>query len=222
MIQGSVDPDVASYPVRAGQTTDELMVLMLGATDDPADVERHGMIELLRERGWDQDIVVSYHLAPSYVLGDIEHDLHRDIALTYGPRKRRVWLGISAGALVTFGHARRYPDEVDHIIAYAPYLGPKKIIDEIEADGGLASWTANEPIENIERVWQWLRGYAEGAARPRLDLIWGRDDPSRRAQELLAAVLPEDRTHTGPGEHGWDTFMSLLDSFLADHPPSSW
>jgi hypothetical protein len=71
-------------------------------------------------------------------------------------------------------------------------------------------------------VWEWLRGYAEGRERPRLDLLWGANDPGLRSLKLLADALPEAQTHEGPGEHGWDTFMALLGSFVEDQPPSSW
>ena len=224
LLQDSIDAPVASYPFRDDRSSDTLLVIVPGATDRPEDLEQNGVVELLRERGCEYDIVVPYRLGPSYLLGDVEDELHLDV-LRYGPRERRVWLAISAGALVTFGFARSYGEEVDRIIAYAPYLGPEKIIGEIEAEGGLASWTANEPIEDIERVWTWLRGYAEpeqAKSRPRLDLMWGRNDPGARAQELLAAVLPEDRVHPGPGEHGWVTFMGLLRAFVDAHPPSDW
>ncbi|NVB36641.1 alpha/beta hydrolase [Pseudenhygromyxa sp. WMMC2535] len=221
-IDAEVVPPVVDYPYRdATEPTETLLVFVPGATDTPEDLEKYGAIDLLRERGCEYDIAVPYRLGPSYLLGHVERDLHADV-LRQGDRKRRIWLAISAGALVSFSYARTYPEDVDRLIAYAPYLGPKLIIDEIEEQGGLASWRPNEPIEDIERVWEWLRGYAEGAERPRLDLLWGENDPGLRSLELLAAVLPEERRHEGAGEHGWETFMGLLRGFLDGYPPGSW
>ena len=188
-------------------------MLVLGATDTPEDLEEHRVIERLRDAGCTSDILVPYRLAPSYVLGDVSQDLRADL-LADGERTRRVWLAISAGGLVAFNYARDYPGDVDRIVAFAPFLGPGLIIDEIEEAGGLARWTPSEPIEEIERTWVWLRGYAEGASRPRLELLWGDEDPGAKALSLLAAALPEEDRFRGAGDHGWPTFLSLLESYL--------
>ena len=221
-VEEALEPGVADYRFRADQSSDTLLVLVPGATDAPEDIEEHGVIEKLRTRGCEFDIVVPYHLGPAYLFGEAEMDLRRDVIVPAGPRQRRLWLCISAGALVTFGYARQYPADVDRIIAYAPFLGPEKFVDEIEAQGGLATWVPNEPIEDIERIWVWLQGYGAGLERPPLDLLYGTEDSAIRALRVLAETLPEPRVHVGPGEHGWATFMPMFEAFLDANPPAQW
>ncbi|MEZ4383094.1 MAG: hypothetical protein R3A79_17335 [Nannocystaceae bacterium] len=222
LVGKEIRPPLREYPYHTGarrRPTDDLLMLIAGATDTPEDLEKHGVIELLRDTGCRSDILVVYRLAPSYVIGDLATDLRADV-IAAGDRKRRVWLGMSAGGLVTFEYARLFTDDVDRIVALAPFLGPKLIVDEIAEAGGLAEWRPSPPIESIERTWEWLRGYAEGAKRPRLDLLWGEEDPGREGLELLAAALPERQRHRGAGDHGWEAFMGLLEGFLADHGDS--
>lgn len=205
------------YPAGGDQATPRLLVILAGATDGPEEFAKYRAIETLRSYGCADDIVLAYKLAPSYVTGELVTEIHAKVVRAFGERERRVWLTISAGGLVGFDYARVYTDTVDRIISYAPYLGPKFITKEIAAVGGLELWEPNEPIERVERIWEWLSGYAREQARPPLDLLWGRDDPNRAQIELLADVLPVERRHRGEGEHGWMTFMALLDDFAADH-----
>ena len=214
-----VEPSVANYPSPSGERTDELLIVLPGATDTPADLEEHGVIQTLRDAGCDWDILVAYRLAPSYILGDVVADLRGDV-VAQGDRTRRVWLALSAGGLVAFDYARVYPDHVDRLVAFAPFLGPDVIIDEIFEAGGLAEWTPEPPIEQIERTWFWLRGYAKDEPRPPLDLYWGMADPFKRTIGLLAEALPEERRHTLPGDHEWPTFIAMFAAFAREYIPN--
>ncbi len=213
-----VEPSVARFPSPGGERTEELLIILPGATDTPEDLERHGVIKTLRDAGCAWDILVLYRLAPSYALGDVVADLRGDIVAA-GERSRRVWLSLSAGGLVAFDYARLYPDDVDRIVAFAPFLGPKIILDEIVEAGGLTTWTPEPPVEEIERTWMWLRGYGTGEPRPTLDLYWGLRDPFSRAQELLAEVLPASRLHLLPGDHEWPSFIAMFTAFAEQYVP---
>ncbi|MEZ4452680.1 MAG: alpha/beta hydrolase [Nannocystaceae bacterium] len=214
-----VTPPWYELRYRDDRSADTLLLIAAGATDTPDVLHQHGVFTLLRERGCKSDIVVLYRLAASYVLGDVADDLHADV-VAQGERKRRTWLGMSAGGLVTFDYARAYPGEIDRIVALAPFLGPKLVIDEVVAAGSLDRYVPSPPIETIEETWLWLRGYAEGAERPHLDLLWGQQDPGVRALDFLGAALPEAQRFTGPGDHEWPSFMRLLGEYLEAHGKS--
>ncbi|MCA9663756.1 MAG: hypothetical protein KC486_35840 [Myxococcales bacterium] len=218
LVGKEINPSTREYLFHKGRRrpTEDLLLLIAGATDTPEDLAKHGVIDLLRDHGCRSDILVVYRLAPSYVIGEVTEDIRSQVVAA-GERRRRSWLGMSAGGLVTFEYARQFPDDVDRIVALAPFLGPSLIIDEIDEAGGLADWEPSPPVEAIERTWRWLRGYATGEPRPRLDLLWGEKDPGKRALELLAAALPEDHRHRGDGDHEWPSFMSLLEGFLGEY-----
>jgi hypothetical protein len=49
---------------------------------------------------------------------------------------------------------------------------------------------------------------------PPLYIGWGESDRLGEADRLLASMQPADHVVTIPGEHGWDTWRPLFDTFL--------
>ena len=76
--------------------------------------------------------------------GSILDRLRADVIEPYRVRGyRRVWLaGISLGGFVAMGYALRHPGQIEGIVALAPYLGRRTLVQEVAA----ADWPAWRPL----------------------------------------------------------------------------
>lgn len=126
------------------------LVLLPGGFDRPARFAREDFAEIVRARIPDLEVVVAdAHLR--YWLRGIALDRLRDEVV--GPLRDRgyqVWLaGISLGGMGSllygkvYGESERAP--IEGLVAVAPFLGNEKLIAEIEAAGGPAKWSAQQP-----------------------------------------------------------------------------
>lgn len=195
-----------------------LVVFLPGAGDSAADFERHGFVGALREKGLSVDIVSAQATLGYYVKGGVLERLSADVI---GPARakgyQQTWLmGVSMGGMGTLIYSRAHPDEVHGVLALAPYLGERELIEEIQAAGGLAAW--NGAGDGDERaLWRWLQGVSSKQEHgPDLYVGWGTEDRLRVGDALLGAVLPKDHVITVPGGHKWTTWKKVLDRFLRD------
>jgi hypothetical protein len=121
------------------------------------------------------------------------------------------------GALL---YDRAHPGTIEGIILLSPYLGPRGMIDEVEAAGGLANWGA-EPDEDRAPdglFLRWLAASCQDIAAPKIYLGYGRQDRFVRAHEMLARALPADRVTAMDGGHDWQTWEILWREMLAAEP----
>lgn len=211
------------FPYRAGRKVDRLLVLIHGRGDNPRSFAEHGFLEELAKRAMPIDVVAVYAHPGYYAERNLAERLHEDVVF---PKRQEGYreiyvLGVSRGGLGALAFARRYANEPDGLILLAPFLGPSFYVKEIDQAGGLVSWRPNPPVEDIERIWQWLQGYGAAAERPPLYLSWGEQDGVVPQMKLLQQVLPEDRVHSRPGGHDWKTWRRLF-SDLLDRDPFGW
>ena len=89
------------------------------------------------------------------------------------------------------------------VLAIAPFLGDRKLIEEISAAGGLAKWNAPPRVEtmnpdNYQReMWRWFQAVAQGKeSAPLLFAGYGRSDKLSAADSLLAAELSKCSVHS--------------------------
>lgn len=202
-----------------------LVVLLPGVRDDAADFTKHGFVQAVRNRGLSVDLIAANATFGYYLKGVVVERLAADVI---SPARARgysqTWLmGVSLGALGAFLYSEGHPGEIAGVIALAPYLGERPIIQEIGAAGGLAAWPAPEratelSAENYERqLWRWLKAVTEGREPgPPIYLGWGTDDLMGEGISLLADALPKDRLVTVQGGHKWTSWKKVLDVFLAD------
>jgi hypothetical protein len=87
---------------------------------------------------------------------------------------------------------------------------------EIEAAGGPARWKPTDPGDPYQRVWQWLRKYAEpGAPMPPMWLGFARQEGMASNHRLLAQLLPASRVLEVDGKHGWVAWRQLWQAGFA-------
>jgi pimeloyl-ACP methyl ester carboxylesterase len=126
-----------------------------------------------------------------------------------------VWLaGISLGGLIALDYAATYPQDLDGLCLFAPYLGNRMLTAEINAAPGLEAWEPGELAEADEerRIWRHIKEYGAGSAP--LYLGFGADDRFSAAHQLLASKLPADAVDIIEGGHDWPTWKRLWENFL--------
>jgi pimeloyl-ACP methyl ester carboxylesterase len=213
-----VPMDLLELPARCGASApvDTLVVFLPGAYSRPEEFVREGVVRALRERrvaadAWIVDAHLGYYEARS-IVERIQADV---IAPARAQGYRHIWLvGVSIGGFGAMIHSLSHPGEVDGIVAIAPYLGQRAVLDEVRDAGGLRSWKAPAgelPLERMdETLWRWLQGYLDARpARPPLYLGAGRDDRFANAHALLGAALPRERVFSSAGGHDWGPWRDV-------------
>ena len=200
-----------------------LVVFLPGLGDDAEDFERNGFVADMKHRGLSVDMVAAQATLGYYTHGTFPERLAKDVV---EPARARgypqVWLiGMSLGGMGTLYYARSRAAGVTGLLALAPYLGERDVIDEIDEQGGLAGWVAPARADaltpgNYQReIWRWLQAMARGQERgPDLYLGFGASDKLKREDALLADALPDDHVYLLPGAHDWKTWRQLFDQFL--------
>lgn len=201
-----------------------LIVFLPGRGDDAEYFETRGFVSEVQRRKLAVDMVAADAWLGYYLRGTLTPRLHLDVVR---PRLYRdyqeIWLvGMSMGGLGTLLYSRQRPAfEVTGVLALAPFLGDRNLLDEIAAQGGLARWQApprSEPMNerNYQReLWRWLQAVTQQREPgPLLYLGYGRDDRLAAADSLLGAELPKDRVFVADGGHDWGTWLTLLRRFL--------
>jgi S-formylglutathione hydrolase FrmB len=196
-----------------------LIVLWPGRGDAPADFVAAGFVDLLRASAPGADVVAvdahfGYYLEES-VLERVREDV---ILPARAQGTQRVYLvGVSMGGLGVLMFHNEFPDDVDGVLALAPFLGDRPVLDEIRAAGGLGGFqpASPPPRQDYQRaLWFGLRRQLDPAARPPVFLGFGTEDSFASACELLAEALPAERVFRAPGGHDWEPWRQTLEDAL--------
>ena len=199
-----------------------LIVLLPGLGDEGRTFFDQGFVARLRQAGLSADLIAADATLGYYESGSFVTRLDADLL---GPARRRGYartllVGASMGGFGSLFYASQHPEEVDGVLALAPWLGDEPVLSQIRAAGGLARWPPPAPAPFDARnyqpqLWGWLKGVAlEGRPGPEIWLGFGQGDRLRSADELLAAALPAGRVLSAPGGHQWSTWRELLGEFL--------
>jgi esterase/lipase superfamily enzyme len=191
-----------------------LFIFLPGVRDDKEDFLNKGLFSRLQDSGVRADMVAAgLHLA--YLeTGTGVARLHEDIivpAQNHGYKK--IWLvGISLGGLNALLYLKDRPDDICGLVLLSPYLGEKKINEEIIQAGGIEKWKPSNTAElnDEEKLWLWLKN-------SRLNNIYlgtGSEDRFFSLQQQLAQLLPTKNTHVIKGGHRWPVWQELWDYFV--------
>lgn len=203
-----------------------LLVLLPGAYSRPPEFIEAGLVDALRAQRIAADVcIVDSHLG-YYSDKSIVRRLRDEIVLPARAQGyRQVWLvGISLGGFGALGYAVRHGDEIDGVLALAPYLGPRRLMQEIAQAGGPAGWHATGPAPTPgggdldSEIWHAFAGTAPSRPVPRVYLGYGSDDRFADAHRVFAGLLPADRVATTPGGHDWPAWSALWQGWLARGP----
>ncbi|MDO9597420.1 MAG: hypothetical protein Q7J47_06850 [Azoarcus sp.] len=203
-----------------GTTAPELLVLLAGAYDKPADFLSAGFDTALRASGRAIDLILVESDLSAVCDGSLSTRIEDEILV--GARQsgyqRVLTGGISIGGLAALMHADHYPGGSDGLVLIAPYPGNRSITGEIDRAGGLANWPANGNFAtNDERCgWRALQRCGPQRAPP-VWLGYGGDDRFAGGHAMMAAVLAEADRCVLSGGHDWPTWLCLWQRYLADH-----
>lgn len=207
-----------------GSRSRTLLVILPGASDSPSDFVRQGFVDILREQSIDADLQLPDLYAGHYLAGQFHRRLHEDVVEPARARGYlRIWLaGVSLGGFGALMYARLHPGTIEGIVALAPFIASRPVIEVVQAAGGLKHW--REPVVegDFQRdLLRWLQGYGDAAtttvdaSRPALFMGCGSRDDFAPAVELVRALLPASHTRMIEGGHDWLTWRRLWRELLA-------
>lgn len=204
--------DVQSCGERAGQ----LVVMLPGLYDLPADFVEQGFVKAVRERQLDADIILLDAHVGYYNEQQIVDRLRSEvIAPARAKGYERIWLvGISLGGLGSLLYAQAHPQDVTGFYALAPFLGDKTTVKSV-ASQGLAHWQPTAPEPMGTPAWRLGQAYLSDApGLPRGYIGFGEEDRFAQANSLWASALPPGHSFAVPGGHDWRAWRALWSQFL--------
>lgn len=224
LLTGCIGMAPTENPIPAIETADPaarnatLVIMLPGRGDRAGTFIEQGFQEAGQRLGFDT-VAVDAHFA-YYMQRSLLPRLHEDVVLpARAAGYENIWLlGISMGGFGSLLYAAEYPQEIDGVVLLAPYLGDRKLVQEIEAAGGVRGWSGeNTGFEDYEiGVWTWLRDVANGANDTPVVIGYGASDRGARAHAVVAAALPPANVYTLEGGHDWTTWRPLWDRIAAD------
>jgi pimeloyl-ACP methyl ester carboxylesterase len=214
-------PIRATYYAKSPAAQEKTLLLLLpGRSDTAADFEKQGFIATARKSGAPIDLVAVDARVGYYIGKTLGKRVAEDVVVPARARGyRSLWLsGISMGGIGALIYAQQHPNEVDGVLAIAPFLGDEDVIKEIDQAGGLAKWKATgkaEPGDYQRELWRWLghclpQTPTRTQGCPRIFLGFGTSDRFVRAHRLLAAELPANQVLEVPGEHEWAPWLRVF------------
>lgn len=207
-----------SDPSGCAAPASTLVVMLPGAYSKPQEFIEEGFVAALRQRGLAADVkMVDAHLG-YFTDRTVLQRLRDDVVLpARAAGYRQVWLvGISLGGLAALAYAARHGNDIDGVLAIAPYPGTQALQREIVVAGGPRAWrnVVDAPVEDLEReVWWWLAG-GDAARRPSIYLGHGRGDRFATGLELMSGTVPAGNASTVPGGHDWAPWRALWNGWL--------
>jgi pimeloyl-ACP methyl ester carboxylesterase len=163
-----------------------------------------------------------------YLKSDAARRLHDEvIAPLRAHGYREVWLaGPSLGGLGSLLYDRTYPQDIDGMVLLAPYLGDPPVIEEITAQGGVATWhpaLATQPSTTAWQrdLWRHVQAWSRDPKRTRnVWVAYGDEDRLRITEPLLTPLVPPGHVLVRPGGHTWKVWSPVLREILATQAPS--
>ena len=209
-----------------------LVVMLPGAYSRPPEFVEAGFPQALRAAGLAADICIADSHVGYYSDRSILRRLREEIVLPARAQGyRQIWLvGISLGGFGALGYAVRHGTEIDGVLAIAPYLGPRRLTQEIAAAGGPRAWRAagldaSAPGTSDELDRELWRAFAaqdntatapaRSGPRPPVYLGYGVDDRFADAHRRFAELLPATHVATAPGGHDWAAWRALWSAWVA-------
>jgi len=190
-----------------------LVVVLPGRGDDVANLKASGIAESIQAEMPEADIVLAGITFAYYMEGRMPQRLREEIMLPARERGyREIWLvGASMGGMGTLMYDREYPGDAKGLVLLAPYLGSKKVLEQINQSGGLQNWEAGPVPATVDRnnfdreLWRYLKTWqAQGNSRGKdVWLAYGDKDRLKDATPPLQKLLPQDHVFLRPGGHAW-------------------
>jgi hypothetical protein len=208
-----------------GATQSETLIVFLpGAQEVPQDIVSEGFVEQVRARNIDADVMVIDSHIGYFLRRNFDVRIRSDII---EPARQKgyqsIWLaGISLGGFGSLMYPFIYPNEIDGVIAMAPFIASNSVLEEVIADGGLAKWRPQEPLEKDDyqrALLKWLKGYGDAKEkRPKLYIGYGSKDGLPQFEKVMGDILPREQRLAAPGGHDWPPWKQMWGDALDRAP----
>jgi hypothetical protein len=196
-----------------------VVVLLPGFGDRPSTFEQRGFVAALRRQAPAFDVVAADAHFGYYRKRQLLPRLHHDVvAPLRAEGYRQIWLaGASMGGFGGVGYARAHPEMVSGLLLFAPYMGPRKIVEEVRRVGLCAYRpVVTEPIQDEEGFARANFDHLRQLTCNRADFpLWvavGAEDGLLGANRLLAPGLAAERFRVFPGGHGWKVWTPAVEA----------
>ncbi|MGH8107516.1 MAG: serine aminopeptidase domain-containing protein [Arenimonas sp.] len=196
------------------QDTHKVLVVVLpGRGDDVARLKSGGIAQAIQGAMPEADVMLTGIGFAYYMEGRMPQRLREEIILPARMRGyQEIWLvGASMGGMGALMYDREYPGDAHGLVLLAPYLGSRKVLNEIDAAGGLKSWDAGPASPAIDgnnydrELWRYLKSWQkENYSRSRnVWLAYGSKDRLSATMPPLEQLLDSRQVLLREGGHAW-------------------
>lgn len=196
-----------------------LLVMLPGFGARYTAFEKKGILDVARDAGLTNDILTVDMTYGYYISNRYDERLQEDVFDKVRDDYDDIWvLGISMGGLGTLLTTKAFSEDVDGAILLSPFLGRRKTMRAIQAQG-IDGWQppADDPKWD-ESLWGWMKGWEDREwSGPPLLLGHGDRDLGMRNLNWMASQLPDGRVEVQPGGHAWTTWAALTRVMVRDH-----
>jgi pimeloyl-ACP methyl ester carboxylesterase len=194
-------------------SSENLIVFLPGIGDEPEAFLDEGFVQAVRERNIDADLVAVRAHWGYYEKHMVVERLHQDVIVPARAKGyRHIWfVGISLGGWGSLQYVRQHANEIEGMLLLAPFLGEKKIFDEVIKAGGLDAWRPDlsDPWDDQRLVIAWLRDFKQSESPLKFHLSYGESDRFAKPLSWYATRLPASQVDVIPGGHDWRTWRRL-------------
>jgi hypothetical protein len=195
-----------------------VIVLLPGFGDHPETFAQRGFVAALRRRAPAYDVIAADAHFGYYRSRQLVPRLHEDVIRPLRAEGyRNIWLaGASMGGFGGVGYTRVHQESITGLLLFAPYMGPRKIVEEVRASG-LCAYHPQlaASIDDEDSFARANFAFLRQAVCERKDLpLWlavGADDGLLPANRTLEPALPPGRFRVLPGGHGWKVWTPAVD-----------
>jgi pimeloyl-ACP methyl ester carboxylesterase len=197
-----------------------LVILLPGRSGSPENYLYANFAAVATAAYLSADLLAADASLAYYQRHNLVQRLHEDVIAPARARGyRQIWLvGVSLGAMTALLYLDEHPGEVDGLLMLSPYLGRRRMVDEVVAAGGVARYAPPAPVQPNDiqrRAWGALARSLPGGSHPLpLYLAYGSRDPFLRSDRMVAEALPAGHVLGTPGGHGWITWKRLWRKFI--------
>ena len=190
-----------------------LVVVLPGRGDDVANLKSAGIAEAIQSALPEADVMLTGVTFAYYMEGRMPQRLREEIILPARERGyKEIWLvGASMGGMGALMYDRQYPGDANGLVLLAPYLGSKKVLQQISDAGGLQNWDAGPVATAIDgnnydrELWRYLKtwGKENNSRTGDVWLAYGDKDRLGAAMPPLKQLLHSEQVFIREGGHAW-------------------
>lgn len=211
--------NIKLYPGTGEGEGKTLVVLLPTVAGNGKLYEQQGLIGIIRKHGTVVDIM-AIDVQPTLYLN--KRIVKKMKTRVIDPAKARGYehiyiLGTSLGGHAALLYAMEYPQDIDGLFLFSPFISDPFVTKIISEAGGLQTWDECPPYawEYSCKLWKSIRAYvSDPERRASVFLGYGTEDRFVESCEVLAEVLPPENVFTVSGGHSWKTWQKLWEKML--------